>query len=241
MLKDTIERARAQQFHSLVDDGLLDDVAVGAGCASRIGRMSVLSDDDMLAIVSAISPAAKSDVLDVGCGRGFAGRFVRRRGYSGDYTGVDRIAAALEAARRNVPDGEFEEADFRVHRWERQFDAVLALEATRSGRLDEPLVQGVASALREDGRFAVTIASVDGELQARLPHARTLCERYFASVVIANISARSAQFAERFYRAMLAIDAWEPFVKESLHREAAMVLRALDERRYEYAIITGVA
>ncbi|MGZ3504821.1 MAG: class I SAM-dependent methyltransferase [Vulcanimicrobiaceae bacterium] len=241
MFQEIIERARTRQFHNLVDDRLLDHVAEGAGCASGIGRMSVLSDEDMAVIANAVQSALRSNVLDLGCGRGFAGRFLRQGGYTGRYVGVDRIVAALEAAQRNVPDGEFEEVDFRERRWECQFEAVLALEVTRSGQLDEPLVQGIASALRPGGSFAITIASTDGRMAARLDDTRILCERYFARVEITDTSAGSARFAKRFYRAILEIDEWEPFVKQSLHGEANRVLRAIDEGRFEYAVVTGVA
>jgi trans-aconitate methyltransferase len=239
MFRDILEIAQMRRFHMLVEDRHLDAAALNAGCTSGLGRLSLLSDERVGAIINNLDYQEARRIVDFGCGRGFAGRYLLSSDYGGCYVGVDRIASALDAANASVPGGNFVETDFHQHRWENNFDAALAFEVTRSGIVEEPLLQAVASALRRGGKFAVTVASTDGKLERRFDNIHELCSRYFQTASIENTTVKSTRFAEDFYNAILAITEWHPTVAHSLYREANAILRAIVERRFEYAIVTG--
>jgi trans-aconitate methyltransferase len=229
-------QAAARSFHEHLDDEVLDGIARDAGC-EPLGRLSILDDDALADLIARCGVHTGSAVLDLGCGRGFLGRSLIARGIEARYTGVDRIGDALNAARRHVPGGTFTQGNFRRLRWNREFDAVFALEVVIDGALDAPLIEAVASALRPGGRAAITVASFDGAHARRLSEAQRLAAEHFASASIEDWTERTIPFARKFYGAFLACDSWHPEIVERCHAEARAALAAIERGTFHYAVV----
>jgi SAM-dependent methyltransferase len=122
-----------------------------------VGQESFMTATEILALADRAGVGPGVSVLDVCCGVAGPGRFLaRERGCA--YTGVDASAEAVALARRRadglgcrfavaavppVPAG--------------PFDVVMLLETLLAFPDKEPLLRGVAAALRPGGRFACTV------------------------------------------------------------------------------------
>ena len=112
--------------------------------------------DEQAALVR--GAAAGEDVLELGCG---TGALAERLAPDGAYVGVDRSAAMLAVARRNVDDADVDAAfvrgDARRIAFARPFDAVAMLGRTAShlDRTDLSAVAGVARSHLDGGAFVV--------------------------------------------------------------------------------------
>jgi ubiquinone/menaquinone biosynthesis C-methylase UbiE len=101
--------------------------------ASQRRRFEVLAD---------IGPLDGCSLLDVGCGCGDLLHWLRERGWSGAYTGLDISVAMLARARAAAPEQSFERA------------GVLDLASGPEGRADWVLASGIfARRLIEPERF----------------------------------------------------------------------------------------
>ena len=168
-------------------------------------------------------------VLDLGCGRGFLGRWLRERGFETSYTGVDRVADAVDAARANVRDGDIVHADFRKLAWKRTFDSVFAIEIAIDGALDQAIVDAAVSALKPGGRFVATIAATKGTIGRP------------AGTTVENWTDRVTPFATRTYRWWLDCDAWHPEIAGKMHEEARTLLGAIERGEFRYFVLFGEA
>lgn len=132
---------------------------------------------EILALARRAGIAPGVSVLDLCCGIAGPGRFITRE-LGCDYLGVDSSASAVEIARDRsgeltcrfvvaevppIPAG--------------RFDVVLLLETMLAFADKEPLLDGVAQALRAGGRFAFTLEAgeplTDAE-RAAMPDADTV-------------------------------------------------------------------
>lgn len=241
MFQDVIVAALFRTFHARVDDALLDRAARDAGAASAIGRLSLLSDAMAAQAVATLRLEANEALLDLGCGRGFLARWLRHAGVVADYVGVDRIPEALGAARAMLADdprARFVEGDYRTYR-AAPVDAVAALEVTGDGAIDAPLLDAIGANLKPGGRFVLTVAALDDRNAPPRAEANAALRARFDRSEIADATPEAAEFAQRFYDAMLAIDAWEPSIAPRIAAQASQVRDAIAAGSFAYAIVTG--
>lgn len=236
MFIDTvIYQALWRRFHRRVDDALLDRCASASGCAP-IGRMCLLDDSSAAEIADRCAIRNGTRVLDLGCGRGFFGRWLLARGTAVRYSGLDRDAEAVAAARRHVPDGTITRGDFRAMQWGPEYDVVVAIEAAIDGTLDDALLRAAREALAEHGSFAATIASLDGAHADRLAALERAAGRRFATATIEDWTKRARSFAQRTFEWWLQAP-WPAEIQEKCALEARAVLDAIEQNRLHYAVL----
>ena len=91
------------------------------------------------------------NVLDAGCGEGYVYRAMKKRGYSGKWTGYDISPEAIEYARHESPEVEWQTAGVeRLPFPDRSFDLVLSSEVLE--HLPDP--RSAVSAFRGSSRSA---------------------------------------------------------------------------------------
>lgn len=239
MFEDVVVAAQFRAFHGGVSDALLDEAAGAAGCSSGIGRLCLVSDEMLAGICGRLDLRHGSRLLDIGCGRGFLERWLQRRGYGPRAFGLDRAAEAIAAARRQCPEAQFVQGDYRTHPFQPEFEAAFALEIAASGKFGASLLAAIRSALREGGRFAITAPSLDGRHESRLHQARTAMLEHFSDVEMLDATAEAASFAKRLYAACLRITTWSPEIRTRFAQQADAVLRAIDRGDFHYAVAFG--
>lgn len=228
-------QAISRKFHRHVDDELLDRCAAQCGCAA-IGRLCLLDDDAVTEIVGRCEIRAGTRVLDFGCGRGFFGRWLDAANTGAHYFGIDRIAEAVDAAGRNVPGGTMIQGDFRKVNWQPEFDAVVALEITIDGAVDEAVLDAAVAALKSHGTLAITLASLDGRHTDRLGVLARSAKQRFARVDLEDWSQRVSPFARSTYEWWLTAP-WQAEIAEKCALEANAALESLERGDFHYAVL----
>jgi SAM-dependent methyltransferase len=230
-----ILQAISRRFHRHVDDAMLDRCAVDCGCAP-VGRLCLLDDEAVSAIAQCCGIQNGARVLDMGCGRGFLGRWLSSKHIAARYTGVDRDEEAAAAARRLVPSGTITQGDFRTAYGKPSFDIVTAFEITIAGAIDPALLDAAAGALFAGGTFALTIASLDGAHVDRLAAAETDALSRFTDVTIEDWTQRAEPFARRTFEWWLDAP-WPPEIQEKSSLEARAALKAIARGSFHYAVL----
>jgi SAM-dependent methyltransferase len=125
--------------------------------AEFAGQESFMTASEIASLATRAGITPGTSVLDLCCGVAGPGRLIASR-LGCTYLGVDADAAALDIARertRALPCG------FEFGRVPPvptgPFDVVLLLETTLAFPDKEPLLRGIADALRTGGRFAFTV------------------------------------------------------------------------------------
>ena len=198
--------------------------------------MCLLDDAAVQAIVERCAIRNATRVLDLGCGRGFLGRWLDANGIAAKYTGVDRVADAVEAARRHVPAGTITQGDFRAMQTLPGYDAVVALEVVVDGTVDGALLESAAMALTRNGRLALTVASLDGRHDERLTELANVAERRFASAALEDWTQRVRPFAQRTFE-WWSNARWHPEIREKTAREARAAIDSIAQSRFHYAVL----
>ncbi len=198
--------------------------------------MSLLSDGMLADIVKHLEISRDSSLLDIGCGRGFLERWLEKHGHFVHVVGIDRAPEAIGAAKANVPNAVFIESDYRTHRFNKQFDAALALEITVSGAVDETLVSTARAALRDGGRFSITVASLNGKHEERLNDARRRLGAHFSEVEFLDATKDASDFAKHLYGALVEIKGWNPTIEQQVHAQAREVLDSIGRGDFNYAV-----
>ena len=105
-----------------------------------------------------------ANILELGCGNGELARELARRGYHGDYVGLDFNAELLEEARQNLPGafrGRFLQINLASTDWEQPipnapFDVILAfavLHHLPGGDLRSQVLHNIRRLIKPDGCF----------------------------------------------------------------------------------------
>jgi trans-aconitate methyltransferase len=115
--------------------------------ASRFGFVSQLAED----LVELLDPQSGERIVDLGCGTGDLAAKIAARG--SDVLGVDADAAMIEAARRQHPEVRFEVMDAYDFVVDSPVDAVFSNAALHWMTRPEAVLERVAAALRQGGRF----------------------------------------------------------------------------------------
>jgi len=102
-------------------------------------------------LLEQLGPQPGERILDLGCGTGQLTSEIASRG--AQVLGVDLSAEMVGEARRKFPALRFEVADARALRFSGEFDAVFSNAALHWIPEAEPVVAGVARALRPGGRL----------------------------------------------------------------------------------------
>ena len=102
-------------------------------------------------VIGLLSPQRGEKVLDLGCGTGRLTHEIAQRG--ADVTGVDHDDNMIAAARRNYPALRFDRADGEQPLGNRQYDAVFSNAALHWMTRAASVVQHIAAALHNGGRF----------------------------------------------------------------------------------------
>ena len=122
-----------------------------------VGQESFVRASEVLALARRAGVGQGVRVLDLCCGVAGPGRLVTEL-LGCSYVGVDASAAAIRIARRRTAGLP---CTFQVSRIpplpEGRYDVVLLLETMLAFPVKQPLLQGIAAALRPGGRFVFTV------------------------------------------------------------------------------------
>jgi hypothetical protein len=120
------------------------------------------------------------------------------------------------------------------------YDRIFAIEPSGDGELNEGLARCIAGNLKPDGRYGVTLVSLDGGHEAKVAGSIERLERYALQAQQTDVSAQVRHYAETMYTTFLLGD-WEKIFKTHLPDEAARVLGAIESGLFNYTLITGSA
>ena len=225
-----------ERLHAALKDEELDAIARIAGLPSGIGRLSYLDDLSLEALAREMGIRDGTRVLDLGCGRGFLGRWLRANRYSVDYTAMDVSASALDAVRRRAPRATCVRGDLREASGG-PYDVVFAVESIWS--VDGEMAAKIRSLLEIGGRFVITFASLgeghDGRVTTSL-----------ASLDAAGFKARKfplpadhTKTVGRLCASTTLDPPTDPWVRERLVAEAYATLAALRDQEFRYDIVVA--
>jgi SAM-dependent methyltransferase len=100
--------------------------------------------------------AGAESILDLGCGNGELARELARRGFSGQYLGLDFSLALLREVGELPGNFNFAEADLTILNWEKNIDRVIARnEATKQSPGRRGDCFGAKNAPRNDTSFDI--------------------------------------------------------------------------------------
>jgi trans-aconitate methyltransferase len=102
-------------------------------------------------LVDLLAPQLGERILDLGCGTAQLTSEIVARG--AEVVGVDRSAEMIEEARKKFPALRFEVCDARELRFQEEFDAVFSNAVLHWIPDAEPVIVGIARALKPGGRF----------------------------------------------------------------------------------------
>jgi trans-aconitate 2-methyltransferase len=122
-----------------------------------------------------LAPEAGERILDLGCGTGQLSAEIAATG--AEVVGVDRSPEMIAEARNKFPAFRFEVCDARALTFQSEFDAVFSNAALHWIREAEPVVAGIARALKRNGRF---VAEFGG--QGNVRHVVAALEKALAEI-----------------------------------------------------------
>ena len=225
-----------ERFHAAVGDAYLDAIAKTAGCDPPVGRLSYLDDETLSSIVAKIGLVDGARVLDLGCGRGYLGRWLAARGPRVAYTGLDASASALGAVKRNVPDAVCVHGDLNSA-FEGPYEAIFAIESFRT--IDDALAARVFGALARGGSLVATIATFDGSQDERVNATRTALSSAGFAIEPISLPPKHGEFVGRLNAAALIEDQPDAWIRESIAGEAMMTLAALRDGAFRYDVFVS--
>jgi SAM-dependent methyltransferase len=227
-----------ERLHELIDDANLDAIAGIAACVPAIGRLNYLDDDSMTALIARASIVAGARVLDLGCGRGFLGRWLAARGHRVTYTGVDYAVSALRAVRGHLPDAVTVHGDIATVSGG-PYDAIFAIESLWS--VDSLLAAQMRAMLVPRGRIAIALSSLDSSQAGRVDTTLASLRDAGFEVERVALSASHAEAVGRLCAATLIEGPADSWVRERLTAEALRTLAALRDGTFRCDVFLAVA
>lgn len=216
----------------------LDECARRVGYPSGIGRLSYITDDLLDELVRTLRVVDESRVLDLGCGNGFFGRWLRHHGIRSSYTGVDCSTAAIESARRLVPDGTFVIADLTTYRSNTTMDVVCTIEAIKGGVVTPEVARALLSPLGAGGRAFATMVDLDGRLSLKASESLASVHALGATALYTDVTERVRASAAAFAQALSEEHTVSnSVIHEDARGEAARVSKAIEEGHFGYGVI----
>jgi SAM-dependent methyltransferase len=166
-----------QDDRALFDDALRAARVAAYPAREFVGQESFMSASQIRAVARQAGVVPGVSVLDLCCGVAGPGRMIARE-LGCTYLGVDSSPGAIRLARRRAADVDcrFDVATIPPVPTG-PFDVVMLLETVLAFREKEPLVRGIAAALRAGGRFVFTLeagAPLTGAERRRMPGSDTV-------------------------------------------------------------------
>ena len=231
-------RSDYERLHEFLDDENLDAIAGIAGCIPAIGRLNYIDDATRAALVDRMSIAEGTRVLDLGCGRGFLGRWLFASGQRVAYTAMDYSQAALESVRRNVPDADVVWGDVNST-WDGSYEAIFAIESLWAA--GDALAARLRAVSAPGGRIAISISSLDASHHGRVD--TTVASLRNAGFDVENVAFAAGHFEAvgRLCAALMIEPPSDPWVRERMSAEAVRTLAALRDGTFRSDLLLGVA
>jgi len=136
--------------------------------------------EHILPLVPGITMALKNGirVLDIGCGRGFAIRFLAKEFPNSEFVGCDLSDEAIEFARdeawnESLTNIVFEKRDltsFDEDAPEEAFDLITAFDAIHDQARPDKVLVGIHRALKQDGTFLMQDIGADSNISKNKEH-----------------------------------------------------------------------
>jgi SAM-dependent methyltransferase len=227
------QRDDFERVHARLSDAELDAIAGIAGFSPAIGRLNFLDDRTLEQFAMKVGITDGARVVDIGCGRGFFGRWLLARGFDVGYTGVDVAPSALEAARGQLAAASFVCGDaFAV---DGEYDVAVLIESVWS--VDEALARHLRAAVARRGTVGVALTSLDASHDARVAETEnSLALAGFATKRL-DVTMDCEHTAGRLSAAALIEGFQDPWVRERMAGEALAVLAALREKSFRSELI----
>lgn len=205
---DERRRERLAAYHG--------DFVGASDAARRVGWRGIRDQRLRFALCSdaAHDVARLASVLDVGCGEGDLAAFVRARGFTGEYVGIDLLDSMIAAAQQRHPRERFVTGDLLT----------TTIAPTASARFDLVVACGALSVRVSDDeaeseRFIDAMlrrmwALTDGALAVVVPHVRARRGHHVAAV--SGDDPFVYHSAEALRRRLSALSPWVVIREEAL-------------------------
>jgi SAM-dependent methyltransferase len=231
-------RGDYERLHEALDDENLDAIAGIAGCAPAIGRLNYVDDATLAALVDRMSIAEGCRVLDLGCGRGFLGRWLSAHGRRVAYTAMDYCRPALDSVRRSIPEADVVWGDVNSMT-DGSYEAIFAIESIWA--VDDALAVRLRAALVPGGRIAISISSLDASHDGRID--TTIASLRNARFDVENVAfaAGHSEVVGRLCAALMIEPPSDPWVRERMTAEAVLTLAALRDGAFRSDLLLAVA